>query len=88
MAGGVPEGPPARGPLPRPDVGHPFATRLARQAPPTRQGDTMTGFTPGELLALYAILTTSRAPGAPALARKVHHEYQNAPRGTNEEESQ
>ena len=48
----------------------------------------MSGFTPGELLALYAILTTSRAPGAPALARKVHHEYQNAPRGTNEEESQ
>ena len=48
----------------------------------------MSGFTLGELLALYAILTTARAPGAPALARKVHQEYQNAPRGTNEEEQQ
>lgn len=48
----------------------------------------MTAFTPGELLALYAILTTSRAPGAPALAEKVHHEYQNAPRGTTEGETQ
>ena len=48
----------------------------------------MTGFTPGELLALYAILTTSRAPGAPALAEKVHHEYQNAPRGTENGETQ
>ena len=48
----------------------------------------MTGFTPGELLALYAILTTSRAPGAPALAKRVIKEYQNAPRGTSEEESQ
>ena len=42
----------------------------------------MSGFTPGELLALYAILTTSRAPGAPALAQKVHQQYRNAPRGT------
>lgn len=48
----------------------------------------MTTFTPGELLALYAILTTSRAPGAPALARKVIEQYQAAPRGTDEEESQ
>ena len=48
----------------------------------------MSAFTPGELLALYAILTTSRAPGAPKLAEKVRREYQEAPRGTNEEESQ
>ena len=48
----------------------------------------MTGFTPGELLALYAILTTSRAPGAPALAEKVHQQYQNAPRGTENGETQ
>ncbi len=47
----------------------------------------MTAFTPGELLALYAILTTSRAPGAPALARKVHQQYQNAPRGTENGET-
>ena len=40
----------------------------------------MTACTPGELLALYAILTTSRAPGAPKLAEKVRREYQNAPR--------
>ena len=48
----------------------------------------MTGFTPGELLALYAILTTSRAPGAPALARRVIEQYQAAPRGTEEGETE
>ena len=43
-------------------------------------------FTPGELLALYAVLSTSRAPGAPALARKVLREYESAPRGTEKGE--
>ena len=44
----------------------------------------MTGFTPGELLALYAILTTSRAPGAPKLAEKVRRLYETAHRATTE----
>ena len=48
----------------------------------------MTGFTPGELLALYAILTTSRAPGAPALAEKVRREYETAHRATTEGETE
>ena len=48
----------------------------------------MTGFTPGELLALYAILTTSRAPGAPKLAEKVRREYETAHRATTEGEAE
>ena len=44
--------------------------------------------TVGELLAVYAILTTSRAPGAPKLAEKVRREYQNALRGTENGETQ
>ena len=48
----------------------------------------MTGFTPGELLALYAILTTSRAPGAPKRAEKVRREYETAHRATAEGEAE
>ena len=44
--------------------------------------------TAAELLAVYAILTTSRAPGAPKLAEKVRREYQNAPRGTENGETE
>ena len=46
----------------------------------------MTGFTPGELLALYAILSTSRAPGALKLAEKVRRLYETAHRATTEGE--
>ena len=42
--------------------------------------------TAGELLAVYAILTTSRAPGAPKLAEKVRREYETAHRDTTEGE--
>ena len=67
-----------------------WATRSQRAShvKPRRRagGAAMTGFTPGELLALYAILTTSRAPGAPKLAEKVRREYETAHRATTEGE--
>jgi hypothetical protein len=44
--------------------------------------------TAGELLAVYAIVSTSRAPGAPKLAEKVRREHQNALRGTENGETQ
>ena len=48
----------------------------------------MTGFTPGELLALYATASTSRAPGALKLAEKVRRLYETAHRATTEGETQ
>ena len=42
--------------------------------------------TAGELLAVYAIVSTSRAPGAPKLAEKVRREYETAHRATAEGE--
>ena len=44
--------------------------------------------TAAELLAVYAILTTSRAPGAPKLAEKVRREYETAHRATTEGEAE
>ena len=44
--------------------------------------------TAGELLAVYAIVSTSRAPGAPKLAEKVRRGYETAHRATMEGESE
>ena len=42
----------------------------------------MTPLTPGELLAIYAILASSTAPGAPSLAARVKALYDHHPRPT------
>ena len=39
------------------------------------RGVAMTVLTPGELLAVYAILSTSKAAGAPALAARILTAY-------------
>ena len=44
--------------------------------------------TVGELLAVYAIVATSRAPGAKVLAFRVLDEYQNAPRSDQKGETE